>query len=140
MQRVGHDIEVVHILFQKYQNVSLWHWCLTKSLFQKHSQHINWDEHFMFSCQYLTKFQHYRKRRRKSERNNIIKIYPPHYLSVTMTHFIHQQTVHTHYIVKNSLNHNKNILPLLHMHPRSHEFITTKLSDTTKIWWMKLIR
>ena len=38
---------------------------------------------------------------RNSKRNNFIKIYPPPDLSVTMTHFTHQQTVHTHYIVQN---------------------------------------
>ena len=72
----------------------------------------------------------------KSERkrNNIIKIYSPPDLSVTMTHFIYQQTVHTHYVVKNLLNHNKNMLPLLHMHLRSYEFIKTKLSGETKKW------
>ena len=75
-----------------------------------------------------------------SQRNNIIKIYAPPDLSVTMTHFIHLQTVQTHYILKNWLNQNKNILPLPHMHPRSHEFITKKLSDELKIWWPKLNR
>ena len=72
--------------------------------------------------------------RKQSKRNNIIKIYSPPDLSVTMTHFIYQQTVHAHYVVKNLLNHNKSMLPLLHMHPRSHEFIKTKLSEETKKW------
>ena len=41
------------------------------------------------------------QKEKNSQRNDIIKIYPPPDLSVTMTHFIHLQTVHTHYIVKN---------------------------------------
>ena len=55
------------------------------------------------------------QKERKCERNNFIKIYPPPDL-------------------------NKNILPLLHMHPRSHEFTKTKLSDKMKKWYMKLVR
>jgi hypothetical protein len=69
----------------------------------------------------------------KKKRNNIIKIYSPPELSVTMTHFIYHQTLHAHYVVQNLLNHNKSMLPLLHMHPRSHEFIKTKLSEETKM-------
>jgi hypothetical protein len=76
------------------------------------------------------------KRRRKSERTNIIKIYPPPDLLVLMTRFIHQQTVHTHYC----LNHNKNTLPLLHMHTWSHEFIITNLSEKMTKWLLKFIR